>query len=122
MDIETIEFTPFSEIYKMFLLSIHDYRIKSLFHDTPEVGDELLEQFLTESIAKFINCVKPIQTVYTINKTFNCNLDVVEKTILKDGMVLAWVDWSVNDIMQMNWSLNDTDLLVRAKSAIYENI
>lgn len=122
MDIETVEFTPFSEIYKMFLLSIHDYRIKSLFNDTPEVGDELLEQFLTTSIAKFINCVKPIQAVDTINKTFNCNLDVVEKTILKDGMVLAWVDWSVNDIMQMNWSLNDTDLLVRAKSAIYENI
>lgn len=101
--------TKISEIYEMFLLSIQDYRIKKLFIDTPEVADDLMYNFLNEAISKFINCTKPIFTLNTEDNEFNCELDIQEKNILKDLMIIAWMNWSVNDITQMNWALNDND-------------
>lgn len=101
--------TTFEEIYKLALMSIQDYRIKNLFADTPEVADELLESFLINAVAKFITCVKPIKILDFENQSFNCELDIVEKVIIKDLIVLSWLDWTINDITQMNWALNDND-------------
>lgn len=101
--------TKISEIYSMFLLQIQDYRIKNLFADTPVVADDLMKSFLSDAVSKFINCIKPISSLDFENNTFNCELDITEKNILKDLMVIAWVNWSVNDITQMNWALNDND-------------
>lgn len=109
MDSDNFQNTQVEEIYKMFLLSIHDYRIKKLFADTPDIADDLLKHFLIAAVSKFVNCIKPIQNIDFINGVFNCNLDIKEKTILKDLMILSWLDWTINDITQMNWSLNDND-------------
>ncbi len=101
--------TKISDIYKMFLLTIQDYRIKKMFIDTPEVADDLMQNFLMDAVSKFINCSKQINELDFENDTFFCELDIQEKTIIKDLMVIAWMNWNVNDITQMNWSLNDND-------------
>lgn len=101
--------TKISDIYKMFLLTIQDYRIKKMFIDTPEVADDLMQNFLIDAVSKFINCSKQINELDFENDTFFCELDIQEKTIIKDLMVIAWMNWNVNDITQMNWSLNDND-------------
>ena len=101
--------TKISDIYKMFLLTIQDYRIKKMFIDTPEVADDLMQNFLMDAVSKFINCSKQINELDFENDTFFCELDIQEKTIIKDLMVIAWMNWNVNDITQMNWALNDND-------------
>ena len=101
--------TKISDIYKMFLLTIQDYRIKKMFIDSPEVADDLMQNFLMDAVSKFINCSKQINELDFENDTFFCELDIQEKTIIKDLMVIAWMNWNVNDITQMNWSLNDND-------------
>ena len=101
--------TKISDIYKMFLLTIQDYRIKKMFIDTPEVADDLMQNFLIDAVSKFINCSKQINELDFENDTFFCELDIQEKTIIKDLMVIAWMNWNVNDITQMNWALNDND-------------
>lgn len=101
--------TKISDIYKMFLLTIQDYRIKKMFIDTPEVADDLMQNFLMDAVSKFINCSKQINELDFENDTFLCELDIQEKTIIKDLMVIAWMNWNVNDITQMNWALNDND-------------
>lgn len=101
--------TKISDIYKMFLLTIQDYRIKKMFIDTPEVADDLMQNFLIDAVSKFINCSKQINELDFKNDTFLCELDTQEKTIIKDLMVIAWMNWNVNDITQMNWALNDND-------------
>lgn len=101
--------TKISDIYKMFLLTIQDYRIKKMFIDTPEVADDLMQNFLMDAVSKFINCSKQINELDFESDTFFCELDIQEKTIIKDLMVIAWMNWNVNDITQMNWALNDND-------------
>ena len=101
--------TKFEEIYELFLNSIQDYHIKNLFNEDFEVADDLLETFLIRAIPKFKNCVKQIKDVDKDLKQFMVTLDLEEKTILSDLMVLSWLDWNNNNVIQMNLSLNDND-------------
>ena len=101
--------TRFEDIYKNFLNSIQDYRIKKLFNDEPSVADDMLNMFLETAVSKFNVCRKPIMLTDFSQDEFNCELDLKETIILKDCMILAWMEWVINDITQMNWSLNDND-------------
>ena len=56
----------------------------------------------------FKNCKKDIFDVDETNKCFNCQLDIQEKGILSDLMVLKWMDFIVNDTTQWG-GLQDTD-------------
>lgn len=101
--------TKFETIYRLFLSSINDYRIRNLFKEDADVADDLLETFLMRAIHHFKNCKKPIQDVNFDLKVFNAELDINEINILADLMVLAWMDWNNNNILQMNLSLTDND-------------
>lgn len=101
--------TGFEDIYKIFLNSIQDYRIKRLFEEEPSVADDMLCMFLETAVSKFVTCRKPIMSTDFNSNTFACELDLEEKIILKDCMILAWMEWVINDITQMNWALNDND-------------
>lgn len=103
--------TPFSDIFNLFLNTIQDYRIAKMFADESkkDMAVDLLNTFLYKAISKFDNCVKDIANVDMSSGTFNVALDIREKTILSDLMVLSWLDWNINDIRQMNWTLNDND-------------
>lgn len=100
--------TKFSEIYHLFLNSIQDYHIKNLFKSDVNIAEDLLETFLMKAIPKFKNCSKNMD-IDTINKCFKSDLDIEEKSIITNLMLLSWLDYVVNDITQMNLSLNDND-------------
>jgi hypothetical protein len=100
--------TTFADIYKLFLNSIHDYRITNLFSQTDTTpGDDLMESFLLKSIPRFYNCVKDISNADLTNLTFNVSLDLNEKLILTNLMIIAWADWCISDITQMQLTLDD---------------
>lgn len=108
-DFSRNEYTYFSEIYSLFLNKIQDYTIKNLFIYNLDVAQEMVETFLLQSIPKFRVCRKNLNDINMECKFFYDKLDLEEKVILSDLMVLIWMDRTVNDITQMNLSLNDND-------------
>lgn len=101
-------YTTFEDIYKLFLYSFQDYELKRLFAMDVDVGEDLLQTFLYRAIPLFKNCQKDIFNVDEVNKCFNCQLDIQEKGILSNLMVLKWMDFIVNDTTQWG-GLQDTD-------------
>ena len=93
-----MQYTTFSEIYHLFLNYIQDYTIRNLFRTNLEVADDMMRTFLVMAVTKFYNCVKDIKS-----------LDIEEKNILAEWMVVNWMERTVNDITQMNLLLNDND-------------
>lgn len=100
--------TEFSEIYHIFLNSIQDYHLKNLFQENIEFAEDMLQTFLMKAIVNFYNCDK-IKNVDTVAGEFNCELTIEEKHILANFMLLAWLDYNINDITQMEINLNDSD-------------
>lgn len=102
--------TRFEDVYKIFLSSIQDYNIKKMFDEDFEIAEDLLQTFLIRAVSHFKNCVKPIKQKMNLDiKCFEVNLDIDEINIISDLMVLSWLDWNNNNIIQMNISLNDND-------------
>lgn len=102
-------YTSFDEIYTLFLNSIQDYTIRKLFESDVDSAIELMEYYIIRAIPNFRGCKKDIKNPVLNEKRFNCELDIEEKVILSDLMVLSWMDRVINDIVQMNLSLNDND-------------
>lgn len=101
--------TKFESIYSLFLATIQDYHISKLFETDLDIAEDLLQTFLIRAVHKFKNCIKPIQNLDLEAKSFNTELDINEINILSDLMVLSWLEWNNNNILQMNFSLNDND-------------
>lgn len=104
--------TEFSEVYHIFLNSIQDYHLKNLFKENIDFAEDMLETFLMKAIFNFYNCNK-IKDTDGVSKEFNCVLNIEEKHILANLMVLAWLDYNINDITQMELNLSDSDLTVQ---------
>lgn len=109
MVVNVYENTKFEEIYHMFLNSIQDYHIKNIFVNDVEVGEDLLETFLLRGVTKFKNCKKNLKDVDMVNKSFCDYLDLEEKNIVTNLMMLSWMDYVINNITQMEINLNDND-------------
>ena len=101
--------TTFEEIYEIFLFKVQDYKQRNLFLKDANVATSLLQSYLTSAIAKFKECKKDIKNPDLKLGQFNCQLDIVEKNILANLMVEAWFDRMIDDIIQMNDRLSDTD-------------
>lgn len=102
--------TEFQSIYRLFLSQIQDYRIAQLFKDNVELAEDRLETYLFRAVTHFKNCVKPILSNYDANtKSFTVDLDMEEISILSELMVLNWMEWNIQNILQMNLHLDDTD-------------
>ena len=108
-DVTDENVTYFEDIFKLFLSSIQDYNLRNMFIYDPEVAQDMMEVFLLKSIPKFYNCEKDIKNVDTKCKKFNVLLDIEERTILSDLMVLSWFERVVNNILQVDGNLQDTD-------------
>lgn len=103
--------TKFDEIYKLFLNGIsNDYRIKQMFLKDEAVAEDMLLTWLTKATTYFTDCLQDLENNFDIeNKQFTLSLTLTEKVILSDLMLLAWMDWNINNITQMNLSLQDSD-------------
>lgn len=103
--------TDFDEIYKLFLNSIsNDYRIKQMFSKNLEIAEDMLLSWLSKAVVYFADCLQDLENNFDIeNKRFTLSLTLTEKVILADLMLLVWMDWNINNITQMNLSLQDSD-------------
>ena len=103
--------TKFDEIYKIFLNGIsNDYRIKQMFLKDVTVAEDMLLTWLTKAVTYFTDCLQDLENNFDIdNNRFTLSLTLTEKVILADLMLLAWMDWNINNITQMNLSLQDSD-------------
>lgn len=110
--------TKFQEIYKLFLNHIsNDYRIKKMFNENKDVAEDMLQTWLVKAIVMFPDCLQDLENNFDEEKkTFTVGLTLTEKVILADLMVLVWMEWNINNITQMNLSLQDSDFNRHAES------
>jgi hypothetical protein len=103
--------TEFEEIYKLFLNGIsNDYRIKQMFLKDEAVAEDMLLTWLSKAVTYFTDCLQDLENNFDIeNGKFTLSLTLTEKVILADLMLLTWMDWNINNITQMNLSLQDSD-------------
>lgn len=103
--------TKFDEIYKLFLNGIsNDYRIKKMFEEDVEVAEDMLLTWLTKAVTYFNDCLQDLENNFDeANSRFTLSLTLTEKVILADLMLLVWMEWNINNITQMNLSLQDSD-------------
>lgn len=103
--------TNFDEIYKLFLNGIsNDYRIKQMFLKDETVAEDMLLTWLSKAVTYFTDCLQDLENNFdTTANRFTLSLTLTEKVILADLMLLAWMDWNINNITQMNLSLQDSD-------------
>lgn len=103
--------TKFDEIYKLFLNGIsNDYRIKKMFKEDVEVAEDMLLTWLTKAVTYFNDCLQDLENNFDVeNGNFTLSLTLTEKVILADLMLLVWMEWNINNITQMNLSLQDSD-------------
>lgn len=109
--------TEFSQIYRLFLNSIsNDYRLKQLFEDAPKVANDLLNTWLVKAMAKFVDCKYDLGKVSdTQTETFSVDLSLTEQVILSDLMLLEWMEYNINNIVQMSLSVQDRDFKTHAE-------
>lgn len=103
------EYTKFEDVYSLFLSTIQDYTIRDLFMNDIDTANQMVEYFLLKAIPKFRNCEKNLLNPDMEYKNFGVKLDLEEKMILSDLMVLSWMDRVINNITQMDMNLTDTD-------------
>ena len=64
------------------------------------------------AVPHFKNCIKPLMASYNVEaQSFDVDLDMEEISILSELMVLMWMDWNTQNILQMNVHLDDNDCL-----------
>ncbi len=104
--------TPFSDVFDMFLTNVKDYKIDELYEISSTPGSHFfnyLEGFLFRALPNFTNCIKNLDDIDDVTKSFNEELTSLEKNILSDLMAYEWFLREVNDVTQFNLTLTDTD-------------
>jgi hypothetical protein len=102
-----------SEIFDLFLTSIDDYRLTSIYDSSGSlVLDTYLEPWLLNSINEFDICNQPL--VYTTSGSstegyFTETLTIKNKLILSQIMVKYWLQKTISDILQMTNFVQDHD-------------
>lgn len=93
--------TTYEEIFDLALVSIEDYHLNRLFNNSPDDFKIVMEGFLMRAIANFEDCRKDLSVRDNVCQKFNVVLDDIEKSILADYVVIAWLDKDINDTRQI---------------------
>ena len=106
--------TMSSEIFDLFLTSINDYRLTSIYASSGSlVLDTYLEPWLLNSIVDFSDvCIEDLNYTASGSATegyFDAILSLEAKLILAQIMVKYWLQKTVSDILQMNLHITDHD-------------
>ena len=99
-DIE-VETTSYDEIIDLALVSIEDYHLNRLAVDSPDDFNIVLEVFMVRGLANFENCKKYLSLRDNEKRVFLSKLSEVEKSIIADYTVIAWLDKEINDVRQI---------------------
>jgi hypothetical protein len=108
--------TPYSEIYELFLAGVRDYKLDKLYQTSPDNLESYLKPFLIRGLINFTNCKKNLENRDDEFDMFNETLSTSEKVILSNLIMIEWLTKEVNDILQMNLHLQDTDFKTFAEA------
>ena len=98
---EVLETTSYDDIIDLALVSIEDYHLNRLAVDSPKDFNIVLEGFMIRGLANFENCKKDLSMRDDSNRVFLCSLTDIEKSIIADYTVIAWLDKEINDTRQI---------------------
>lgn len=93
--------TSYDDILDLALVSIEDYHLNRLAVDSPKDFNIVLEGFMVRGLANFENCRKDLSDRNDEERCFNCELSEIEKSIIADYTVIAWLDKEINDVRQI---------------------
>lgn len=93
--------TSYDDILDLALVSIEDYHLNRLAVDSPKDFNIVLEGFMVRGLANFENCRKDLTDRDNALRVFNCELSEIEKSIIADYTVIAWLDKEINDVRQI---------------------
>ena len=93
--------TSYDDILDLALVSIEDYHLNRLAVDSPKDFNRVLEGFMVRGLANFENCRKDLSDRNDEERVFNCELSEIEKSIIADYTVVAWLDKEINDVRQI---------------------
>ena len=93
--------TSYDDILDLALVSIEDYHLNRLSVDSPKDFNIVLEGFMVRGLANFKNCKHDLSNRNDEERVFNFELSEIEKSILADYTVIAWLDKEINDVRQI---------------------
>ena len=101
--------TAYSELYSKFLVNVQDYKMDILATAATPTLETYLFGFLELAIPDFTNCQQDLEDRDDEESTFNITLTGMEQKILVNWMTYHWYLREVNNILQMNTLLRDSD-------------
>ena len=93
--------TTYDEVFDLALVSIEDYHLNRLYQESPEDFRMVLEGFMIRGLSNFENCRKDLTNRDSVCKNFGVVLSDIEKSIIADYTVIAWLDKEINDVRQI---------------------
>jgi len=93
--------TSYDDILDLALVSIEDYHLNRLSVDSPQDFNIVLEGFMVRGLANFENCRHDLSNRNDTEREFNFELSEIEKSIIADYTVIAWLDKEINDVRQI---------------------
>jgi hypothetical protein len=107
--------TTSSEVYDLFLMTVTDYRLITLYNTSSTDFENYLQAWLLFAINDFSVCDQDL-TYDTVTKTFSSTLSSANMVILATLMMKYWLQKLVNDVTQMNLHITDRDFKVASEA------
>lgn len=109
--------TSYDDIIDLALVSIEDYRLNKLSVNSPQDFKTVLDGFMIKGLSSFDNCTKDLADRDDIKRQFNFILSDIEKDILADYTIIAWLDKEINDTGQITGMLQNKHEATRYSEA-----
>lgn len=113
------EVTSFSDMYDFFLAGITDDMFMEL---TKEDTEELLQEILLAALPHFEFPKKDIFSVDLENSQFPCLLDVEEKMIIRQYMIVEWIGYQLASIENIRQKYSGTDFKFTSQASHIEKL
>ena len=101
--------TSFDSVIDMALIIIRDYKLDSLYQNSPEDFNLVLQGYMLKGLPKFeVSAMKSLD--YDLEtKTFNEDLSSIEIDIISDWTVIMWYTDQLQDVLEFKEPLRDVD-------------
>jgi len=109
--------TPYANIYNRFLQKIkNDYVLSATYQSSITDFESLLLGWLKSAIPKFKKCQNNLTDRNDTSQQFNSTLTEEEEEILSGLTLYEWTTKEVNNILDIQGKLNDTDFKLYAEA------
>lgn len=111
--------TLFTEVYDLFLVQVQDYKTDVLYNQGINILNNYLAGFLRFAINRFARyCDQDIvATADYLTGKFTITLTDKNQIMLAKEMKVAWAEREVNNVLQFENLLSDTDFKRHSESA-----